>query len=47
MVHDGCQESSTGEIEVQSKICIMPRLVYKLRDQALFDKAYAYIKEYY
>ncbi len=25
----------------------LTRLKYKLRDQALFDKAYAYIKEYY
>ena len=44
---DGWQQSSAGEREVQSELRKVLWLKYKLRDQALFDKAYAYIKEYY
>jgi hypothetical protein len=44
---DGWQQSSAGEREVQSELRKVLLLKYKLRDQALFDKAYAYIKEYY
>ena len=41
---DGWQQSSAGEREVQSELRKVLWLKYKLRDQALFDKAYAYIK---
>ena len=44
---DGWQQSSAGEREVQSELRKVLWLKYKLRDQTLFDKAYAYIKEYY
>ena len=40
-------QSSAGERQVQSELRKVLWLKYKLRDQALFDKAYAYIKEYY
>ena len=34
-------------VKIQFRLCAALWLVYKLRDQVLFDKAYAYIKEYY
>ena len=40
----GC---ASRDREVQSELRKVLWLKYKLRDQALFDKAYAYIKEYY
>lgn len=43
----GWQQSQAGEREVQSELRKVLWLKYKLRDQALFEKAYAYIKEYY
>ena len=44
---DGWQTTSTGEREVQKSLR-KALLKYKLHtDQALFDHAYAYIKEYY
>jgi len=44
---DGWQTTSTGEREVQKSLR-KALLKYKLHtDQALFDRAYAYIKEYY
>ena len=44
---DGWQQSQAGEREVQSELRKILWIKYKLRDQALFDKAYAYVKEYY
>ena len=44
---DGWQTTSTGEREVQKSLR-KALLKYKLHtDQTLFDRAYAYIKEYY
>ena len=43
----GWQETNAGEREVQ-KALRKALLKYKLhKDQVLFDRAYAYIKEYY
>ena len=45
--HDGWQDSSSGQKEVQ-KALRKSLLKYKLhKDQELFDRAYGYIREYY
>ena len=42
-----CQQTNAGEREVQKSLR-KQLLKYKLhKDQVLFDRAYAYIKEYY
>jgi len=41
------QQSNQGEREVQSSLRKILWAKYKLKDQILFDRAYAYIKEYY
>lgn len=43
----GWQTSNSGEREVQSSLRKILWAKYKLKDQVLFDRAYAYIKEYY
>jgi len=43
----GWQQSNSGEREVQSSLRKILWAKYKLKDQVLFDRAYAYIKEYY
>jgi type I restriction enzyme R subunit len=43
----GWQQTTAGEREVQSSLRKILWAKYKLKDQALFDRAYAYIKEYY
>jgi type I restriction enzyme, R subunit len=43
----GWQHSSAGEREVQSSLRKILWAKYKIKDQVLFDRAYAYIKEYY
>ncbi|MCB9230382.1 MAG: HsdR family type I site-specific deoxyribonuclease [Bacteroidia bacterium] len=43
----GWQNSNQGEREVQSSLRKILWAKYKLKDQLLFDRAYAYIKEYY
>lgn len=43
----GWQQSNQGEREVQSSLRKILWAKYKLKDQVLFDRAYAYIKEYY
>ncbi len=43
----GWQNSNQGEREVQSSLRKVLWAKYKLKDQVLFDRAYAYIKEYY
>jgi type I restriction enzyme R subunit len=43
----GWQNSNSGEREVQSSLRKILRAKYKIKDQVLFDRAYAYIKEYY
>ncbi|MEY2997644.1 MAG: hypothetical protein RIQ82_1025 [Bacteroidota bacterium] len=37
----------SGEREVQSSLRKVLWAKYKIKDQMLFDRAYAYIKEYY
>lgn len=44
---DGWQQSNQGEREVQSSLRKILWAKYKIKDQVLFDRAYAYIKEYY
>lgn len=44
---DGWQSSSKGERMVQSELRKVLWVKYKIKDQVLFDRAYAYIKEYY
>ena len=45
--YDGWQDGVSGQREVQSALR-RSLLKYKLhKDQDLFDRAYAYIKEYY
>ncbi len=43
----GWQQSNQGEREVQSSLRKILWAKYKIKDQNLFDRAYAYIKEYY
>jgi type I restriction enzyme R subunit len=43
----GWQNSNQGEREVQSSLRKILWAKYKIKDQVLFDRAYAYIKEYY
>jgi type I restriction enzyme R subunit len=43
----GWQQSNSGEREVQSSLRKVLWAKYKIKDQLLFDRAYAYIKEYY
>jgi type I restriction enzyme R subunit len=43
----GWQQSNSGEREVQSSLRKVLWAKYKIKDQMLFDRAYAYIKEYY
>ena len=43
----GWQKSNQGEREVQSSLRKILWVKYKIKDQILFDRAYAYIKEYY
>ncbi|WP_339880609.1 HsdR family type I site-specific deoxyribonuclease [uncultured Algoriphagus sp.] len=43
----GWQDSNQGEREVQSSLRKVLWAKYKIKDQVLFDRAYAYIKEYY
>jgi len=43
----GWQQSTQGEREVQSSLRKIIWAKYKIKDQVLFDRAYAYIKEYY
>jgi len=43
----GWQNSNSGEREVQSSLRKILWVKYKIKDQVLFDRAYAYIKEYY
>jgi type I restriction enzyme R subunit len=43
----GWQNSNSGEREVQSSLRKILWAKYKIKDQILFDRAYAYIKEYY
>jgi type I restriction enzyme R subunit len=43
----GWQQSNAGEREVQSSLRKVLWAKYKIKDQVLFDRAYAYIKEYY
>ncbi|MDC7997025.1 type I restriction endonuclease subunit R [Gilvibacter sediminis] len=43
----GWQHSNQGEREVQSSLRKIIWAKYKIKDQMLFDRAYAYIKEYY
>jgi type I restriction enzyme R subunit len=43
----GWQQSNQGEREVQSSLRKILWAKYKIKDQVLFDRAYAYIKEYY
>lgn len=43
----GWQQSNSGEREVQSSLRKILWAKYKIKDQVLFDRAYAYIKEYY
>ena len=43
----GWQNSNAGEREVQSSLRKILWAKYKIKDQVLFDRAYAYIKEYY
>lgn len=43
----GWQQSNAGEREVQSSLRKILWAKYKIKDQVLFDRAYAYIKEYY
>ncbi len=44
---DGWQETIAGERDVRSELRKVLWLNYKMRDLDLFEKAYAYIKEYY
>lgn len=41
------QQSNSGEREVHSSLRKVLWAKYKIKDQVLFDRAYAYIKEYY
>ena len=43
----GWQNSNSGEREIQSSLRKILWAKYKIKDQVLFDRAYAYIKEYY
>ena len=43
----GWQQSTQGEREVQKELRKILWAKYKLKEQVLFDRAYAYIKEYY
>ena len=43
----GWQQSNSGERDVQSSLRKVLWAKYKIKDQVLFDRAYAYIKEYY
>lgn len=43
----GWQQSNQGEREVQSSLRKILWVKYKIKDQVLFNRAYAYIKEYY
>lgn len=43
----GWQHSTAGEREVQKSLRQILWAKYKIKDQVLFDRAYAYIKEYY
>lgn len=43
----GWQKSISGEREVQKSLRQILWAKYKIKDQSLFDRAYAYIKEYY
>jgi type I restriction enzyme R subunit len=43
----GWQQSISGERQVQSSLRKVLWAKYKIKDQVLFDRAYAYIKEYY
>jgi type I restriction enzyme R subunit len=44
---DGWQQTVGGEREVQKSLRQILWAKYKIKDQVLFDRAYAYIKEYY
>ena len=44
---DGWQNTSSGEREVQKHLRKILWTKYQIKDQALFERAYAYIKEYY
>ncbi len=43
----GWQQSRQGEREIQSSLRKILWAKYKIKDQVLFDRAYAYVKEYY
>jgi len=43
----GWQQTSKGERDVQSELRKILWIKYKIKDQVLFNRAYAYIKEYY
>ncbi len=43
----GWQQSNQGERQIQSELRKILWAKYKLKDQVLFSRAYAYIKEYY
>lgn len=44
---DGWQETTAGAKEVKGQLRALLWVRYKLKDQALFEKAYSYIKMYY
>lgn len=44
---DGWQKTSSGEREVQKHLRKILWTKYQIKDQVLFERAYAYIKEYY
>ncbi|MDN3205655.1 type I restriction endonuclease subunit R [Algoriphagus sediminis] len=44
---DGWQKTSSGEREVQKHLRKVLWTKYQIKDQILFERAYAYIKEYY
>ena len=41
------RRTSSGEREIQRELRRILWTKYQIKDQALFDRAYAYIKEYY
>lgn len=44
---DGWQKTSSGEREVQKHLRKILWTKYQIKDQVLFERAYAYVKEYY
>ena len=43
----GWQTQNSGERAIQQELRKILWVKYKIKDQMLFDRAYAYIKEYY